>query len=73
MTGVEVTHERGAVVVTVRVGKKTARIKVTPDYAKRLAADLITAAVQADPPQRPSEALEEGWMERLDRIFRGGR
>lgn len=71
MSGVEVTHERGAVVVTVRVGKKTARLKVTPDYAKRLARDLITAALQAALAQPATEVQEEGWLERLERILGG--
>ncbi len=67
MSGIDVKPEGGAVCVTVSIGERTARLRVTPEYAKRLASRLIIAAVSVGSPEAASEP--ESWLERLQRIL----
>lgn len=46
--GFTIEHRPGKVVIAVTVGDKRAILGITPDHAKRMAARLITAALEAE-------------------------
>lgn len=45
---IEAQPGSGHVLITVTVGEKRAKLKVTPDYARKVGAELLTAAAQSE-------------------------
>lgn len=50
--GIEVTADGDTIVITTRVGDKVASVRVTHEYARRLAARLMVAATADSGPRR---------------------
>ena len=73
VSGIEIKHGAGKVTIVVRIGEKTARIGVTPEYARRLAAELVTASVQAKSSDESSADDTLSWLERLRKATGGER
>jgi hypothetical protein len=52
---IDIEHARGRVIIMISVDGKRARISVTPERARRIAAELLAGlAAEADPPTATS-------------------
>jgi hypothetical protein len=57
MSGIEAKQDGENVVIAVQVGEKRVRMKVTREYAKALAAELLAAAGVATAARSPLDAI----------------
>lgn len=57
MSGIDVDAVDGAVRIRVRVGEKTATLRVTHEYASNLARELMLAAGKSDADVRAAENI----------------
>lgn len=69
MSTIEVKRDGSAVRITVYVCGKVARLRVTPEYARNLALDLLSAAAATS--ETAEASSPETWLERLQRILDG--
>lgn len=58
MSGIEAKRDGDKVRITVRIGEKTARLGVTPEYARALAAELLDAAGDESKPSSVRDMLK---------------
>lgn len=63
---IEVNRDGAAVRITVYVCGKVARLRVTPENARRLASSLVAASVDAG--HGDDAGVAETWLERLQRL-----
>lgn len=65
VSGVTVQRTAKGVEIACVVGEKTARLTVTPDYAKRLAAQLVAASLSES-----SIPTKEDFMSRIEELLK---
>lgn len=71
MSGMEAKRDGAHVCITIEVGSKKARLKVTPEYARAVAAELLAASMSDE--ERNNRALRETMDRMLKRAPKSGK